>query len=321
MAIAYSPTTGNTLSPEEEVRIVWTGTAGTLDEVRVYATSLAGEELAYTGGDGLSETERDAGFSNGYTGTQTTLVAGSEFYYIYLTRASGWDSPTGTMSLRVEHTVSTTPQATSSSAYTVTPIINSTGLVTDHTEEAQGNVLSQFEDATTLADLIASYTDRVQELEFAVFPVMSARSIDYATTDRLDGIGQILDVARQGRTDVGYRLRLRAELLILKSNGTVDELIAILQALASMPTKTIVIDEYDPKTIYMRIQNFAVSFEDATIMKSLLDRARPAATELHLIYSSTTQTDEHIFRFSDTYGTGELSSDHGFNNSEIVGDL
>ena len=41
----------------------------------------------------------------------------------------------------------------------------------------------------------------------------------FMTGDRLDGLGVIVDVLRGGRGDDAYRLRIRAELAILKSKG------------------------------------------------------------------------------------------------------
>lgn len=193
-------------------------------------------------------------------------------------------------------------------------------LKSNYTSEALGRLLSTLQGGTGYEALATSFLDRCQELEDAAHPMLAQRSIDNAEGDRLDRIGAIVVVPRGGRTDEDYRLRIRAELAILQSNGTARDLINILQLLTGQLTPAIELDEYFPKTVYMRSENLALA--DATegaTMAALLRRAVSAGTNLQLIFSILETDDDNVFRFSDTSGTPETSSSKGFGNGTLNG--
>ncbi len=197
----------------------------------------------------------------------------------------------------------------------------SSDLKTDYTSEALLRLLSTLQGGTNYEALASSFIDRCQELETAAHPMLEQRSIDLAEGDRLDRIGAIVIVPRGGRDDDDYRLRIRAELAILQSNGTALDLINILQLLTGQASTTdIKLDEYFPKTVYMRPQNHILAdVTEAGTIQALLRRAVSAATNLQLIYTLSEVDDDNLFRFSDTSGTPETSSSKGFGNGTFTG--
>jgi hypothetical protein len=195
-------------------------------------------------------------------------------------------------------------------------------LVTNHVELGLNMLLEQFRDSTNLRGVLEALFDQIQDLEDAVQPIIDARNIDDATADRLDCIGQLVQVPRDGRSDDAYRIRIRAELAILNSDGTTEDLIAVLQALLALATPDdILVNEYFPKTIYIRPQNLVVSAADAAIINTAMNRAKPAGTELHLVYTDTASSDETLFRFSDVADTTETNVTHGFDAGVLAGDM
>jgi hypothetical protein len=195
-------------------------------------------------------------------------------------------------------------------------------LVTNHVELGLNMLLEQFRDSTNLRGVLEALFDQIQDLEDAVQPIIDARNIDDATADRLDCIGQLVQVPRDGRSDDAYRIRIRAELALLNSDGTTEDLIAVLQALLALATPDdILVNEYFPKTIYIRPQNLVVSAADAAIINTAMNRAKPAGTELHLVYTDTASSDETLFRFSDVADTTETNVTHGFDAGVLAGDM
>lgn len=190
---------------------------------------------------------------------------------------------------------------------------------TTHTATALAQLIEQFQDSSDIKALIAAFVDRAQDLENALFPLLEIRNVDTMTGDRLDGLGQIVNVGRGGRTDDEYRLRIRAELAILKSTGIARDLVSTLQLLIAQTVADIQVDEYYPKTIYLRPRNFSVGSTDMDAVAGLLRRAAPAGTSLQVIYSTTETSDDAMFRYSDTAGTPELSSTHGFGAGTYCG--
>ena len=82
--------------------------------------------------------------------------------------------------------------------------------------------------------LVNVYATEVQAVEAALVEVLLWAHIDpgdpLIVGDQLDGIGEIVGLAREGRDDTTYRARIRARILTNKSNGTPPDLIAITDA-------------------------------------------------------------------------------------------
>jgi hypothetical protein len=193
------------------------------------------------------------------------------------------------------------------------------GYVDNHTETALDRLLGQFCDSTNLRALAASYVDRFQDLEDAGTRLINERGIGTATGARLDGIGSVFAVPRGGRTDEEYRLRLQAEIAVLSSHGSLEDLIGVLVLLLGLSDPpSIQIDEYFPKSIFLRVRDFIVT-EDTDFIATTLRRAVSAGTFLQFIHTLTEADDEDLFRFSDTNGTSETSSSHGYSNGTFTG--
>jgi len=192
-------------------------------------------------------------------------------------------------------------------------------LNTSHNVEAKAQLIENLQNSEKLKALLDSYVDQIQDLEAAIHPIHAARNIDTMTGDRPDGLGEIVGVPRDGRLDEAYRLRIRAELAILKSNGIEVNLINILQLLLGMSTADILFDEYYPKTVYMRVRNYDATSDDMQSTHDLLTRAAPVGTDIHLIFGTTGDDEANTFRFSDTSGTPELTSDKGFGSGTLNG--
>lgn len=187
-----------------------------------------------------------------------------------------------------------------------------------HAAQAESLLLYQFQDSDNLKAFLAALIDRVQEIEDALDPMIEARDLDNADTDRLDGIGAILHVSRSGRSDGAYRLRLRAEIKVNSSNGTVPDLVDIVALMAGTPlAPDVEVQEYHPRTVYIRPRNYTVTAPET--FDALLQRAKAAGISLHFIYSSNETTDDNMFRFSDTAGTPETGVDHGFGTGTLCG--
>ena len=118
---------------------------------------------------------------------------------------------------------------------------------------------------------------------------------------------------------IPHRLRIRGELAILKSTGVIADLTATLQVLLGTATPDFLVNEYYPKTVYVRARNIDTTGTDMAQVLALLRRALPAGSDLHLIYSTSEADDANLFRFSSTSGTPELSSTKGFGNGTLTG--
>lgn len=186
----------------------------------------------------------------------------------------------------------------------------------DHVAASENLLLEQFKNSTSLKSLLQSWTTQVQEAEDLMAPLVLARNIDTATGTTLDSLGEAVGLDRSGRSDETYRLFIRAKVLINRSSGTANELIAIARQLAGDPDLTVLIDEYNPATFFMRLINYQL-VDDPALWGALLRLAKAAGVRFQLVYS--TQPDEDlVFRFSSTtsaqFGTG-----YGFDGGQLTG--
>lgn len=172
-------------------------------------------------------------------------------------------------------------------------------------------MLDQFNESVKLRALAASYLQSIQNFEDAAYPILAERGINNATGDRLDGIGQIFNVARGGRDDTDYRLALILELAILQSNGTEADLLTIAQLLVQMATANYEFLEYFPKTVYIRPVNH-VLLQDPMLVTTGLKRSVSASTEMLFVYSF--RVDSLTFQCSSQPATVETNPNLGLSN-------
>ena len=147
------------------------------------------------------------------------------------------------------------------------------------TAEAVANLVEQFRQADNLAAFISAFVDQIQDAEDGAFELITERTLDAAEGVQLDGIGQIVGLERGGLTDDAYRVRLRAQILINSSSGTINEILEIVVLLE--PTITDFF-ELEPATIITVIYDIT---EDAALIASVIRDARSAGVKSDLHYS------------------------------------
>jgi hypothetical protein len=173
------------------------------------------------------------------------------------------------------------------------------------TQTGLDRMISQFDKSTNLRELATSWLDRIQEVEDGIWPLLGERGISGATGDRLDGIGQILNLERGGLSDTDYRVALTAETLVLSSRGSVEDLLKVAQALIQMPTADYELDEHYPKSVVMRAVDHVLT-TDPVALGTALQRTAPATTRVGFIYSYV--LDASTFTLSSQPATVETSA-------------
>ena len=96
--------------------------------------------------------------------------------------------------------------------------------------------------------LVAIFAAEIQALETALEEVLNEAHADPADTNvigqQLDGIGEILDLLRQGLSDAIYRARLSTRILVIRSSGTPEDVIVVASAVCGV-TCSFVYNESD----------------------------------------------------------------------------
>lgn len=190
-------------------------------------------------------------------------------------------------------------------------------LKTDYTPEALERLLTTLKGDAKTDGLIASYLDRCQELEAAAHPMLVQRDIDSAEGVQLTGIGEIVGEPRGGRDDELYRVFLRVRILVNRSRATASDLIEIVGTRAEQDPLSwnVELDEYFPRTIFIRARDFAEAFPQT--VAALLRQARGAGFRLHYIYTEQ-KSDANVFRFA-TGATSDLGATYGLSAGHFAG--
>ena len=316
-SVTFKPVAATVISPGEQMVVTWLYGSFPL-ALKIYATTVLGEQLVVDwtdDGSGLPDTFDSIVLEDGFTGF-FGYTAGPT--WIGFQSAGGWDGQDGTLSIRVVATNTPDGTDTFTASYTLDETLPPPKL--DHTSEALGRLIDQFDGSVSVRSLASSYVDQAQAFENVAHQLLAGRRIDIAVGDRLDGLGQIVNVPRSGRGDdyyeavsfdqrSSYRLRIRAELAVLLSQGSVEDLIAVLRLLIGTGTSPdFELVEYYPKMLYTRPIDYVLT-EDPTVIGTMLKRAVSAATQLWFVYSE--QLDASTFTLSSQGAATESSSSLG----------
>lgn len=183
--------------------------------------------------------------------------------------------------------------------------------VGDVIDRGLARLIKQFHGRPRIETYLAVLLSEVQELQNAAWQVLFALDLATARGASLDLLGKIVKRPRDGYDDDVYRLLLKVEILVLRSKGRPEDLLAILALLLGSSAFTYR-DEIDglPATADIDAVGIALPFSAALFARTLR-RAKPAGVKLWLYYSIV--ADPHVFRFGAV--EGDTSTTSGFADS------
>lgn len=159
--------------------------------------------------------------------------------------------------------------------------------------------------SNNLEKLVESYVPEAQALDTAATELLALTTLDGAEGIQLDGLGQIIGIARQGLTDELYRSLLRAYIRINTSGGTIEQLNEIVR-LATNTTEAdaaFELSEGDPAEFQIKVTQ-TLDPDIGLIAAEAMYQGKPAGVHGVLIYHETTP----IFAFD---GAGGAQFDGG----------
>ncbi len=168
-------------------------------------------------------------------------------------------------------------------------------------------LISQFQEKPNIAAILGALLDEVQELEDAAIDVRDETTLDNSIGEQLDGIGRIVGAPRAGLGDDAYRLRLRAQILINLSSGTIPEIVAIVELLIANTFEPV---EFFPAAFVIVFAN-ALSSTDAATLAVFIATARPVAVGGSVEFTAVADADTFTFASGDI---AEVSAVQGFSN-------
>lgn len=187
---------------------------------------------------------------------------------------------------------------------------------TTHDEEALALLLEQLKNKPQLEALLSIYIAQVQDIENVLDDVLQLRWIDNATNDQLDVLGSLVGVAREGRVDDAYRVRIKAQIRANYASGIAQDFYDVFTILLGTDSSTKLTD-YPPAAFIAEVGNGGgegLSSDEAFEVVSIFRRLRGAGIDGQIIYSL--ENDDNTFTFANS-SSEEDSSTQGFaDNSE-----
>lgn len=131
--------------------------------------------------------------------------------------------------------------------------------VLDHEEQALGRLLEQYKGKPKLAGLIVDHAAQMQEVENALWGVYEDRLLGNAEGDQLDQIGTAVGQARGGLDDATYRLWISARIILNRSSGTLQQILAIAELVVNDPAATLELREDFPAAFTLLVGGVAIT--------------------------------------------------------------
>lgn len=129
--------------------------------------------------------------------------------------------------------------------------------ITTHVADALNRLLQQYRGLPNMTALITALVDQVQDFENAAYPVDAGRQLFNGTTypavgAQLDGIGQLVNVARNGLTDAEYLILILGTISENFSDGTWTSILNIISILTQ--STDITVFEHFPASIAIMLE-------------------------------------------------------------------
>lgn len=146
--------------------------------------------------------------------------------------------------------------------------------ITSHVNAALANMLSRYEDATILRELLSSCVTPLQDLEDTLYDCIVSRLLDTAEGVNLDQYGALVGAARRGLSDADYRRYIRVRIMANRSNGQADVIIDIAAYITNAAVKYYLMApaEY----LLQFTDGFALSSDLVTLLGELLEQTTGA---------------------------------------------
>lgn len=188
--------------------------------------------------------------------------------------------------------------------------------ITNHVDAALARLLEQYKQATKMQDLISAIVEQIQDVEDATFALNTGRMLYNGSTfpssgAQLDGIGELVDFARNGLDDDTYLIFILGTIAQNHSNGTIPSLLDIIYSLFQAPEGFLFYEIY-PAAIAVAFSSTQVDPSLFATISDMIQNSLGAGIGLSYILQYDA---DNPFAFTDLTGTfPDFPNGNGFDN-------
>lgn len=184
--------------------------------------------------------------------------------------------------------------------------------ITDYVARARARVLQQYREKTVLMALVGELALAAQAIETSLFDVIEQTTIGTSTGAWLDRLGALVGEERGGEGDVLYRRYIRARVQANTSEGTFEDLIAVITEWYGSAFPSLIITEPGRANVLIDLNSPDVTQTQVDRLVKLLRDTRAAGVGAQFLYQLQSST--KIFQFSSD-ATLQSDANKGFGDS------
>lgn len=179
--------------------------------------------------------------------------------------------------------------------------------ITSHVATAKSRLLEQFKGKDKIEALLEALVEQCHgcsttSLEDVFEDLQGLVSIDDSSGAQLDLIGDILGVLRGEKTDAVYRVHLKAQIRLLRCEGTPEDLYDIAGLILGADAELRIVEQY-PAALEFFVDTAFPGTVDVTEFTGIMESATPAGVRFVLRYHTTSTP--FVFDGGDGLGFGD----------------
>jgi len=161
--------------------------------------------------------------------------------------------------------------------------------ITDHVTQAIARLHEQHKGKTNIEALLTCLVAPMQDIEDALFQLLTERTIDTAIGVQLDIIGKLVGEPRNGLSDDDYRRHVRARISVSRSKTRVADLIVVTRLMVDNAATDIIIDQTGKAAVTVCLEGALVAETVAGFLISFLRDTVAAGVKVELKFLLDTE--------------------------------
>lgn len=158
----------------------------------------------------------------------------------------------------------------------------------DHVDRRIARIVSKLTRAARFVSLVRMYAEELQELEDSLFNLIAERTLDASQGAQLDQWGLLVGEPRNWLTDGEYRAFIGARIATNLSEGTVDNMTAILATLGRATLPVMYHPLYPAAMQFSYVTDAPVIDSTAARLQAQMIEAAPAGVDIAFIVEAPT---------------------------------
>lgn len=177
-------------------------------------------------------------------------------------------------------------------------------------DRAKDRLIHQFKTKPNLEKYLCVFADEFTELQSTLISLKNLRKLSAASNAQLDGLGDIVGVERLGRTDTQYRAAIYVQIILNRSNGEPETLLAAVKSLTDSTEAHLT--EIFPAEVHILFNGLNIPSD----LINSLERSAPAG----VLIETTATYGEEAFTVEADPGETPLVGDTGFSEPNYAPD-